>query len=233
MRYNRGLPGACVPFLPDRPSPPLAFLGGGEHARVVRDAVVLEGLWDLQGCFAPDVPDGMPRLGGDSELLAGWGDRWSGMALHLALVGMPGSGRRRRIAEMLQALDPTWATVRHPRAWASPDAVLGPGCFLAAGAVVNPGARLGRHALINTGSIVEHDVTVGEGAHLAPGAVVGGGAQIGAWAVLGLGCRVRDHVRIGAGAVVAMGAVVVSDVPGGAWVAGVPARPMAGRDPHA
>jgi sugar O-acyltransferase (sialic acid O-acetyltransferase NeuD family) len=207
---------------------PISLIGAGEHATVVADVIALDPGWRLCGCWAPEPPENLPWLGDDDALARLLGSPGPVPSLHLALVGKPGGGLRRKLLERLEALGPTlsWAALRHPSAVISASARVEPGSFLGAGAIVNPRAVIHRHALVNTGAIVEHDVVVGEGAHLAPGTVIGGGAVIGAWAQLGLGSAIRDHVKIGTGAVVGMGAVVVRDVPDGAWVLGNPARLM-------
>lgn len=208
------------------PDPGLILVGGGEHARVVAEAVRSAAApRRVLGFVAPEPSPatterlGIPWLGGDEALAAHPG------ALAVLAVGMTGDrARRAALASRLDALVAGWATVVHAAAWVSPTATLGPGAVVMAGAVVQTGARVGAHCVVNSGAVVEHDVELGDHVQVAPGAVVGGGAVIGAGAYLGLGARVRDHVRIGAGAFVGMGAVVVGDVESEKRVMGVPAR---------
>ena len=206
----------------------LILLGGGEHARVVTDAVrSVNGAWQLIGFVDeeaaghPHELDGLPRLGDDDWLsesinVGQAGEGWW-------LVGAVGDGQaRRRLAQRFGTA--RWATIVHAAAWVSPSATLRPGAVVLAGAVVNAGAFCGEHAIVNSGAVVEHDVVVGAFSHVAPGAVIGGGTAVGEGAFIGLGARVRDHVSVGPHAVVGMGAVVVADVPAFATVIGVPAR---------
>lgn len=60
----------------------------------------------------------------------------------------------------------------HPTAYASPDAVLSPGCIVRAKAVVSRYARLGEACIINVGGIIDHDCVLGIGCHILMGAVV-------------------------------------------------------------
>jgi acetyltransferase EpsM len=202
------------------------LVGGGEHARVVAEAVRSRpDLFELLGFVDPEPCDetvtrlSLPRLGGDEALSK------HKKAFVLVSVGpTPGSITRERIVNELVGSVAGFATVVHEAAWVSPTAVLDEGVVVLAGAVVNSGARIGPHAVVNSGATIEHDVALGAFAHVAPGATLGGGASVGASAHVGLSACIRDHVRVGSRALVAMGAVVVRDVADGALVKGVPAK---------
>jgi acetyltransferase EpsM len=206
----------------------IVVIGGGEHARVVMDAIRSCGdRWRLVGFVDPAPCDetaarlGVARLGDDGEGLA---RAAAGVQLILGIGPTTDNAETRAaVAARYDAAGARWAAVAHARATVAPDAALAPGALVAAGAVVNTGARIGAHTVINSGAVVEHDCEIGPFAHVAPGALVGGGTRVGARAFLGLGCRVRDHVLLGDGVVVAMGAVVTRSIASGV-VLGVPAR---------
>jgi acetyltransferase EpsM len=207
-------------------SKPLVVIGGGEHARVVIEAIRADGgSHQLIGFVDPEMCEettrrlGVPRLGGEEVL--------QGHAGALGVLGFAALDTRNRRDEAARRLTPLlggWAVIVHGSAWVSPTASVGAGTVIMAGAVVQTGARIGAHCVVNTGAIVEHDVLLGDHAQLAPGVTLGGAARIGASAYIGLGAVVRDHIVVGAGATVGMGAVVVRDVVAGARVMGVPAR---------
>lgn len=202
----------------------IVLIGGGEHARVVGEAVLagrvpLLGFVDPSECRETEQRLDTRRLGDDGAL-----DELPGALAVLAFGGVGDVAARVAAVERLRAAVAGWAVVIHPSAVVSPTARVGEGSVVMAGAVIQSGARIGAHCVVNTGAIVDHDTTIGDQAQIAPGAVLGGGVTIGAGAYVGLGARVRDHVRIGAGAVVGMGAVVVRDVESNQCVMGVPAR---------
>ena len=207
-------------------SEPVIMIGGGEHARVVAEALRsqqasfhLLGFVDPQACAETAQRLGLPRLGDEDAL------EMHAQALGVIAVGMlMPDQRRRQIAIRLGPKLAGWARVVHARAWLSPTAALEPGAVVMAGAIVQTGARVGAHAIVNSSAVIEHDVQVGAFSHVCPGATLGGGVQIGENSVIGLGACVRDHVRIGSGVQVGMGAVVVGDIEDGARVKGVPAR---------
>jgi acetyltransferase EpsM len=209
-----------------RTSQRIIVIGGGEHARVVIEAIradaaghELLGLVDPRPCEDTCRRLGVARLGDESAL-----DRAVGA---YGMLGFGAVDTRDLRVEAVRRLAPRlagWAIVIHGAAWVSPTTTVGEGTVIMAGAVVQTGALLGAHCVVNTGAIVEHDVTLGDQAQLAPGVTLGGGVRVGARAYVGLGAAVRDHVALGAGAIVGMGAVVLRDVAEGARVLGVPAR---------
>lgn len=206
----------------------IVVIGGGEHARVVIDAVLASGA-TLAG-YTADAESpvlakrfGARRLGGPGEVLAL--ARSADLAFVLGVGAINVCDRRQRAVARYIEAGVRFAAIVHSAAWVSPSAVVLPGAVVMAGAAVNTGARVGAHAVVNTGAVVEHDCDVGAFVMMGPAAAMGGGASVGDGSYLGLGCRVRDHIRVGANALVAMGAVVVRAVPDGAVVMGVPARP--------
>jgi sugar O-acyltransferase (sialic acid O-acetyltransferase NeuD family) len=143
------------------------------------------------------------------------------------LVGVGGvgdNGPRKDLFELgiSHGLQPL--AVRHPAAYCSQWANLGPGCQLLPGCIVNAGAELGRNVIVNSGAIVEHDCKIGDHVHVASGAVLASTVTVGHRAHIGCGAAVRQLISVGEGAVVGAGAVVIEDVPAGITVVGVPAR---------
>jgi len=203
----------------------LILIGGGEHARVIADAIRSRAAaYELLGFVDPNpraslAGDGVRYLGTDDVLV----DHTEASVV-LAFGALSGWRKRTSAVARLRSRVARWGTVVHSSAWLSPTATVGEGSVIMAGAVVQTGARIGEHCVINSGAIVEHDVVLGSNVHVAPGAVLGGGVRIGDDSYVGLGARVRDHVAVGDGATVAMGSVVVSAVSAGAIVRGVPAR---------
>jgi sugar O-acyltransferase (sialic acid O-acetyltransferase NeuD family) len=204
----------------------IVLIGGGDHARVVMEAIragsspqELVGFVDPEMCEETTRRLGVARLGGDDSL-----ERHRGALGVLGFAALESRARREDAVRRLTPVLDGWAIVIHASAWVSPTATVGEGTVIMAGVVVQTGARIGAHCVVNSGAVVEHDAVVGDHAQLAPGATLGGAAQVGPSAYVGLGAAVRDHIAIGAGATVGMGAVVIRDVAPGARVMGVPAR---------
>jgi sugar O-acyltransferase (sialic acid O-acetyltransferase NeuD family) len=147
------------------------------------------------------------------------------------LVGLGSTGdnrHRRRLFELGLFFKMTPLTVKHPSAFYSSMAQVGPGSQLFPGSIVNTGASLGANVIVNSGAIVEHDCILGNHVHIATGARLASTIKIGDGAHVGVGASVRQLISIGEGAVVGAGAVVVEDVPDWTIVVGVPAEPIQG-----
>lgn len=205
----------------------VVVIGGGEHARVVIDALRTTSLV-LAGYSAPtesvELRDrfGAKHLGDDKACLRWARQHDAEFVLGVGAVSV--SDRRKSALSPFLAAGVRFAAIIHSAAWVSPSAYIAPGVVVMAGAMINTGARIGAHAVINTGAIVEHDCIVGEYAMVGPAATFGGGATIGEGSYVGLGARIRDHVHVGSRVMVAMGTVVTRDVPDGVTAMGVPAR---------
>ncbi len=208
--------------------PRVVVLGGGGHARVLLDCLLLRADSDIVGLLDADssrvgsVVYEVPVLGND-ELLGALVRRG---VTHF-VVGLGGVGDnepRRRLFEVGIGAGLRPLEVRHPSAVVSSRAELGEGCQLLPGCVVNAGAVLGRNVLVNSAAVVEHDCQIGDHVHLATGSRLASTVRMGVGANVGAGATVRQYTSIGACAIVGAGAVVVRDVPPGALVVGVPAK---------
>lgn len=196
------------------------LIGGGEHARVVADAIRSKGdSLELIGFVDPN-PDGemasllrAPHLGDDAALVR-YPDAVAVVAVGSSQHGSP----RREVVARLASVVRGWATVVHRDALVAPDALIGEGSVILAGAVVHVGARIGAHCVIDPTAVVGHDVAIGDYVMVSSGVVLGGGASVGTGAFLGMGALIRDHCTIGSDSFVGMGTIVVSDVGSGTRV---------------
>ncbi len=218
--------------MPDK-RPLCVILGGGGHAAVLIETLILEGgavpwavldsnktLWGQQLC-------GLPIRGGDEKISDLKAEGVVGF-----VVGLGGTGDndpRRRLFLHAQGVGLHPVAVRHPSAICSPSAHVGEGTVLLAGSIVGAHTTVGRNVIINSGAVVEHDGHIGDHVHIASGAVLASTVTVEEGAHIGAGAVVRQSIRVGAGAIVGAGAVVIRDVGPGQTVVGVPAQPLSFR----
>jgi sugar O-acyltransferase (sialic acid O-acetyltransferase NeuD family) len=204
------------------------IVGCGGHARVLMDALSLQGvavagLTDADATRHGQRISGFEVLGDDSVL-----ERFAPQSTVLVNgIGSTASmDGRKAVFERLKARGYRFFTVVHPSAVLAQDVVLEEGAQVMAGAVIQTGASVGRNSIVNTGARVDHDCRVGAHVHLAPGVVLSGDVEIGEGSHVGTRAAIVQGIRVGAGCLVAAGAVVVKDVAAGARVAGVPAKDL-------
>ncbi len=208
---------------------PVIGLGPGGHARVLIEAIRLEGTYQIVGMLDRDRSQvgkdilGVPILGSDELLVS-----LSADVRHF-FIGLGSVGNmepRRRLYERAIAAGLHPIKVVHPAAVVSAAAVLGEGIAVLAGAVINACARIGINGIVNTGSIVEHDCIVGDHVHIATGARLCGTVTIGNETHVGAGSTILQGISVGHNTIIGAGAVVIRDVPPGSTVVGIPARPI-------
>ena len=208
--------------------------GAGGHAKVIIDAIRLQGTLNIIALFDPSVSDqdyahGYPVLRSQEGLA----DAMTSEPIEGCVVGIGDNTTRKRVhAEMRDAYpDLVFPAVIHPAATIAESAVTGHGVFVAAGAVIAPGCRIEEGSLVNTGAVVDHDSVLHAFSSIAPGAVLGGCCQVGKAAHVGLGANLIHGITIGHSTVVGAGATVIRDVGPELIVVGTPAGKLRERNP--
>jgi sugar O-acyltransferase (sialic acid O-acetyltransferase NeuD family) len=188
--------------------------GGGDHARVVLDCLLDQGI-SVAGIFDPQQSGhlfGIPQLGNyqkDYEPEAS------------CVVAIGDNAVRKKVADHTVH---KFINVIHASAIVSSRSKIGNGNMILHHSIIQACAVIGDHVIINTGAQVDHDCKVDSYAHIAPGAVLCGSVNVGEGAFVGAGAVVIPGKKIGRWAVIGAGSVIRTDVPDYTVVAGNPAR---------
>jgi UDP-perosamine 4-acetyltransferase len=204
----------------------IILVGAGGHGKVVLDALLKLGSYEVQGFVDNDTKRkevlGVKIIGNDQDLENLFK---SGCAHAFVSVGSVGDPKiRMKLAAKLKSIGFTLPAIVHPAAVVARGVKIDEGAFIAAGAVIGPDSKIGRNAIINTNASVDHDCNIGDFVHIAPGVTLSGGVEVGEGAHLGSGASVIEYKKIGVGTVVGAGSVVISDLPAESKAYGVPCR---------
>lgn len=205
---------------------PVIVLGGGGHARVILDLLVLLGanvlgVTTAEGKRDDKLPSGVRVLGID-DAIYNYPPNTVLLANGLGLT--KASSVRRDLHLKLTNRGYKFPALVHPSAFVSPRSVVRRGCQIMAGAIVQAGAIIDEGVIINTSATVDHDCEVGPYAFIAPGVTLSGEVIVGECSFVGAGAKVVQGVKIGAFVTIGAGSVVIHNVHDFKCVVGAPAR---------
>ncbi|MGV3136458.1 acetyltransferase [Brevibacillus agri] len=199
------------------------ILGGGDHARIVAEVLMLQG---YQVAGYTDVTDkgnfwGIRYLGDDSVVKTYSAEK---ILLANGLGSIGDNSRRKQLYLSFKEKGYSFVSAIHPNAVLSPHVIVEEGVQIMAGAVIQAGTKLGSNTIVNTRASVDHDCVIEEHVHIAPGATISGGVTVRADSHIGTGAVIIQGIVVGKSGIVGAGAVVIRDVPEQAKVVGVPAK---------
>ncbi|HEY9870016.1 MAG TPA: acetyltransferase [Candidatus Obscuribacterales bacterium] len=196
----------------------IVIIGAGGHGKVVLDAILKEGRFQVLSFVDEAGAEGDSFCGLPvSPTMDGFVEPWF-------VVAVGDNRARRRL--FLQARERGWraAAIIHPSAIIAGDVTIGGGTVVLAGVVVNPATVIDTNCIINTAATIDHDCVISSDVHVAPGCRLAGEVTIGQGTFLGIGTIVIPRIKIGSWATAGAGSVVVGAVEDNCTVMGVPAR---------
>lgn len=206
----------------------IIVIGGGGHAKVLIDAILSMGNYEIGGILDGQLKvgekvSGVPVIGGD-ELL----NQLKGVCLAVGVGTVKATDKRKTIYERYKRNGFEFPIIIHNNAYISKTAKQQDGVQVMAGAIINPEAEIGENTIINTGAIVEHECKIASHCHISLNAVLGGNVTVGECSHVGMGAHILQGIKIGNYVTVGAGAVVTKDVEDGKTVVGMPAKEING-----
>jgi sugar O-acyltransferase (sialic acid O-acetyltransferase NeuD family) len=186
------------------------LLGGGGHCAACIDVIEQQGKYRIAGILDRETLLGHSLLGyrflgtdADVPELVREGHNF------LITIGqIRDAAPRRRLYELLAALQAPIATVISPRAYVSKHATVGEGTIVMHDALVNANAEVGRNCIINTKALIEHDAFIEDHCHIATRAVINGGALIKTGTFFGSGAITQEYAQSADNAFIKAGTVL-------------------------
>jgi len=200
--------------------------GAGGHGKVIVDALMAGGEWEVVGILDEDEKKwGVEVLGVKVFSLEG-GVAEAAKRLECGRVAIAIGDNYARFEkfEQVRRADLTPMNVVHPSAHVSRFAKLGEGVAILAGATINPGTTIEDNVCVNTSASVDHDNYLEISCHIFPNATLTGGVRIAEFAYVGSGAVVAPNLTVEKYSYVGAGAVVLVNVAEGTVVFGVPAK---------
>lgn len=209
---------------------PVIIIGGGGHAKVLIDALLLNKVIIL-GIVDSDLSQkGNSILGisviGDDDVVFKYEPGKIQLVNGIGSVGLP--IKRQRVFDKFKGMGFTFASVIHPSAVIASDAEVREGAQIMAGAIIQLGSRIGKNSIVNTKASVDHDCIIGDHVHIAPGVTISGGVRVGNGVHIGTGAIVIQGINIADGSLIGAGSLVLKDVSKNAKVKGAPSEEVKG-----
>lgn len=144
------------------------------------------------------------------------------------VLAVPGSAlsyqSRAQIIFDLGIDDRRYATVIHPAARISPQAVIGYNVLIMAGVVITSNAVIGNHVCILPNTVIHHDVSIGAWTLLGSNVTIAGNTIVGENCYIGSGSSIMNGLQVGNRTLVGLGSNVIRSMVAGSKVVGNPAR---------
>ena len=204
---------------------PIIIIGAGDHARVLLDILLEEGM-EVIGLADKSVPEGtviygVPVIGDDSAVLKYNPDE---IKLVNGIGSVGSTALRASVFRFFKEKGYDFANVIHPSAVISRRSELRDGVQVLAGAVVGPDAVIGEDCIVNTNASLDHGCVIGRDCHIAPGCTLSGCVTVGEGTHIRTGSSVIQGIKIGSDVLVGAGSVVIRNIEDNTRVYGVPAK---------
>lgn len=126
--------------------------------------------------------------------------------------------------EKLSIPDERLATIIHPSAFISPNAVIGPGCFIMANCYIGPQTTLEKSVYVMANCVIGHNDYISRFCHISAGATISSYVKIGEATDICLAAAVLEKLTIGSFCVIGAKSLLTKDTGDSELYIGIPAR---------
>ncbi len=169
----------------------ILIIGAGGHGKVVFDAIIAQGIYEISGFVDSTIPVGTIIV--NSVKVIAHQDELSSLdgKSDFCVVAIGNNKVRCKVAELAK-LKFKAATVIHPSAVIGSDVLIKEGTVVLANAVVNASCTIGENAIVNAGVVVDHDCTIGDNVHLSIGTMIGSNSKIANFKTTAIGEKINS-----------------------------------------
>jgi sugar O-acyltransferase (sialic acid O-acetyltransferase NeuD family) len=155
----------------------VAIIGAGGHGKVIADAVLKSGEYELVGFVDANLPRGTAIFRTFSILESQENIHLLLPVIDLFIIGIGANAVRKKVIESLPE-NLEWATVIHPSAIIASETKIGKGSIILANSVIGMQTIIGEFCIVDAGVIVDHECEIGAFCHLSIGTCVGSNSKI-------------------------------------------------------
>lgn len=195
-------------------SKPLVVIGGGGHAKVLIDSLILN-QEKIIGIVDPKLYETtkhylhIPVFSNERFIHQ---HHSSEIELVLGLGSLPKNIKRFEIYNCYKKLGFSFKTVIHPSALIGTNVLLGEGTHVMAGVIIQCHSIIGSNVIVNTKSSIDHDSRVGNNCHIAPGVTLSGNVILEENVHVGTGACIINNIIIEKNTVIGAGAVITKNI---------------------
>ena len=190
--------------------------GAGGHGKVIVDALMAGGEWEVAGILDEDEKKSGTEVLGVKvfSLEGGVAEAARGLDCGRVAIAIGDNYARFEKFQQVRRAGLTPVNVVHPSAHVSRFVKMGEGVTILAGATINPGTTIEDNVCVNTSASVDHDNYLERSCHIFPNATLTGGVRIKEFAYVGSGAVIAPNLTVEKYSYVGAGAVVLANVGG-------------------
>lgn len=204
----------------------LIIAGAGDFGRealaLAKTLNSIKPRWNIRG-FINDVPDALDGVKCSHGIIGTIKD-WQPGDNEVFVMGISSPAGKEKVAGILKSRGAIFATIIHPAALISDEAVLGEGCVIGGRSSVGGGTVIGDFVHI-AGSMVGQDAVIGDYSTTTGFANITN-ARLGKRVFIGSHAVILNKLKVGDDAFVCAGSIVFNNVKAGTKVFGNPAKRM-------
>lgn len=175
--------------------PKIIIIGAGGHGKVVCDAILAQGTFEVVGFVDASLPVNTSVFQ-SYKVIAEQSKINSLNTIAEFFVVAIGNNKIREELSVIAAKVMKPAIVIHPSATIAITASVGEGAVILANAVVNADAMISENTIVNSGVIVDHDCKIGKYVHLSIGTMVGSNSAVADYVTTSIGQKINSFSKI-------------------------------------
>jgi sugar O-acyltransferase (sialic acid O-acetyltransferase NeuD family) len=173
----------------------LIIIGAGAHAKVILEAVQRQGIYEIIGFCADNVPVGEKVFNNytilDDAMLSA--SKTDPSISFIVAVG-DNKAREQFFNNALLKYQP--GTIIDPLSNVSPSSKIGEGTVVLSNVCISSSSVIGKNSIINIAAIIDHDCNIGSHVHIGIGSIVGNNSTVNNFSLTQVGKIINPYSEV-------------------------------------